>query len=233
MVFHCNFEPSNMTSNALIARRPRKAPPAASLTEEAYRTLKWKILSMEFAPGSFLNEMELAASTGFGRSPIHQALHRLQHDGLVEILPRKGVLVRTWSPQHIRHLIETRVPIEVTAAELAAERATDAELKSLQTLLATGPRLIAKFDRDGLLRLDQEFHRLLATASRNPVLAEVAKALHQRSTLLWFVPISDKHEYEVVQRQHEAILESIRKHDAATAAASMRAHLTGFINLLR
>jgi DNA-binding GntR family transcriptional regulator len=216
---------------ALAAKRHVEAPPGRSLSEEAYRTLKWKILSTELAPGSFLNELELASSTGFGRSPIHQALHRLQHDGLVEIRPRKGVLVRTWSPQHIRDLIETRVPIEVTAVGLAAERATDAEIKSLQVLLATGPRMIAKSDRDGLLRLDQEFHRLLVTASRNPVLAEVAKSLHQRSTLLWFVPISDKQEYEVVQAQHESILKAIRARDPAAAAAAMRAHLIGFINL--
>ena len=203
---------------------------ANSLSEEAYRTLKWKILSMELAPGSFLNEQELAAGTGFGRTPIHQALHRLQHDGLVEIRPRKGVLVRTWSPQHIRDLIETRKPLELTVARLAAERATNAQIKTLQALLATGPHMIAKSDRDGLLRLDQEFHRLLAAAGRNPVLAEVAKALHQRSTLLWFVPIADKREYEVVQVQHEAILKAIRGHDPAAAAAAMDAHLNGFID---
>lgn len=219
-----------MPRTAELARRPVQAHLASSLTEEAYRTLKWKILSMEFVPGSFLNEMELSASMGFGRSPIHQALHRLQHDGLVEIRPRKGVLVRTWSPQHIRDLIETRIPVEITAAKLAAERATNAEVHAMQALLATGPRLIARSDRDGLLRLDQEFHLLIATATRNPVLAEVAKALHQRSTLLWFVPLSDKQEYEAVQAQHEAILESIRMHDAPAAAATMRAHLTGFIN---
>lgn len=224
------MSPPTLPRTAVIAKSPGEVPPGGSLSEEAYRTLKWKILSMEFAPGSFLNELELAASTGFGRSPIHQALHRLQHDGLVEIRPRKGVLVRTWSPQHIRDLIETRIPLEVTAVRLAAERATDAEIKTLQALLGTGPRMIARSDRDGLLRLDQEFHRLLATASRNPVLAEVAKALHQRSTLLWFVPISDKLEYETVQAQHEAILKSIRAHDPAAAAAAMSAHLTGFIN---
>lgn len=219
-----------MPRTAVAAKRNVEATPAGSLSEEAYRTLKWKILRMELAPGSFLNELELASSTGFGRSPIHQALHRLQHDGLVEIRPRKGVLVRTWSPQHIRDLIETRVPVEVAAVRLAAERATDAEIKSMQALLATGPRMIAESDRDGLLRLDQEFHRLLVTASRNPVLAEVAKSLHQRSTLLWFVPISDKQEYEVVQAQHEGILAAVRARDPAAAAAAMRAHLTGFIN---
>ena len=200
------------------------------MAEEAYRTLKWKILSMELPPGSFLNEQELAAATGLGRTPVHQALHRLQIDGLLEIRPRKGILVRTWSPQEIRHLIEARKPLEAAIVRLAAERATEVEIETAQALLATGPRLIARSDRDGLLRLDQEFHRALALACRNPVLVEVLETLHQRSALLWFIPISDRHEYELVQSQHEAILAAVRVHDGAAAAAAREAHLDGFIN---
>jgi DNA-binding GntR family transcriptional regulator len=199
------------------------------MAEEAYRTLKWKILSLELEPGSFLNELELTAATGLGRTPVHQALHRLQFDGLVEIRPRKGVLVRKWSPQQIRHLIEARKPVEAAIVRLAAERATDKEIEAAGRLLATGRRLIAKSDRDGLLRLDQAFHRALASASRNPVLGEVLESLHQRSTLLWFVPLADRPEYEVVQSQHEAILAAVRGRDGAAAAAAMEAHLDGFI----
>jgi DNA-binding GntR family transcriptional regulator len=200
------------------------------MAEEAYRTLKWKILSMELAPGSFLNEQELAAGTGFGRTPVHQALHRLQVDGLVEIRPRKGILVRTWSPQQIRHLIEARKPLETAIVRLAAERATAQDIEAAAELLAAGRKFIRKSDRDALLRLDQEFHRVLAVASRNPVLVEVLESLHQRSALLWYIPISDRHEYELVQAQHEAILAAVRAHDGKAAAAAMDAHLDSFIN---
>jgi DNA-binding GntR family transcriptional regulator len=199
------------------------------MAEEAYRTLKWKILSLELEPGSFLNELELTAATGLGRTPVHQALHRLQFDGLVEIRPRKGILVRKWSPQQIDHLIEARKPVEAAIVRLAAERATEKEIEAAGRLLATGRRLIRKSDRDGLLQLDQAFHRSLALASRNPVLAEVLESLHQRSTLLWFIPIADRPEYEAVQSQHEAILAAVRARDTAAAAAAMEAHLDGFL----
>jgi DNA-binding GntR family transcriptional regulator len=199
------------------------------MAEEAYRTLKWKILSLELEPGSFLNELELTAATGLGRTPVHQALHRLQFDGLVEIRPRKGVVVRKWSPQQIGHLIEARKPVEAAIVRLAAQRATDREIEAAARLLATGRRLILKSDRDGLLQLDQAFHRSLALASRNPVLAEVLESLHQRSTLLWFIPIADRPEYEAVQSQHEAILAAVQARDAAAAAAAMEAHLDGFL----
>lgn len=211
------------------AAKASSSSASVSMAEEAYRTLKWKILSLELEPGSFLNELELTAATGLGRTPVHQALHRLQFDGLVEIRPRKGVLVRKWSAQQIGHLIEARKPVEAAIVRLAAERATDREIEAAGRLLATGRRLIRKSDRDGLLQLDQAFHRSLALASRNPVLGEVLESLHQRSTLLWFIPIADRPEYEAVQSQHEAILAAVRARDAAAAAAAMQAHLDGFL----
>ncbi len=225
-----------MLESTLAARRRRKDAKTSartvsgSLADDAYRLLKWKILSMELGPGSFLNEQELAATTGFGRTPIHQALHRLKYDGLVDIRPRKGVLVRTWSPTDIRHLVEARKPLEEAVVRLAADRATDAEIEATRALLATGHGLIAASDRDGLLRLDQEFHRGLARMSRNPVLAEVVESLHQRSTLLWFIPIADRTEYQAVQAQHEAILKAVAEHRPDDAVVAMRAHLEGFVN---
>lgn len=225
-----------MLESTLAARRRRNDAKTSartvsgSLADDAYRLLKWKILSMELGPGSFLNEQELAATTGFGRTPIHQALHRLKYDGLVDIRPRKGVLVRTWSPTDIRHLVEARKPLEEAVVRLAADRATDAEIEATRALLATGHGLIAASDRDGLLRLDQEFHRALARMSRNPVLAEVVESLHQRSTLLWFIPIADRTEYQAVQAQHEAILMAVAEHRPDDAVVAMRAHLEGFVN---
>jgi DNA-binding GntR family transcriptional regulator len=200
---------------------------ARSLTDEAYRLLKWKILSMEILPGTFLNEQALVESTAFGRAPIHQALHRLQYDGLVEIRPRKGVQVKVWSPADIAHLMEARIPLETAIARLAAMRAADADIADLRDKLATGPALIENLDREGLMRLDQDFHHALAVFAHSPVLAEVAETLHHRSMLLWYLPISGRPEYELVLRQHSAILEAIAAHNSDQAAAAMADHLAG------
>ncbi len=207
----------------------RRRETSGSLSEAAYRLLKWQILSLEIAPGSFLNEQDLAASTGFGRTPIHQALHRLQYDGLVEIRPRKGVIVRSWSPADVRCLIEVRRPLEEAMVRLAAERAALGEIVAARQLLATGRPMIAAGDREGLLRLDHAFHGAIAAMARNPVLAEVVESLHQRSTLLWFLPVSDQPEYEAVQKQHEAILAGISARDGVAAARAMRVHLESFL----
>src|SRR5262245_29961616 len=123
-------------------RRPAKEPPLlaaapkVSLGEEAYEAIKWRILKMEIAPGTFLNVQELANALELGRSPVHYAVLRLQHDGLLEVLPRKGIVVRTWSREDIAQVVEARVPIEVHMVRLAAERADKQQTRALRALLA-------------------------------------------------------------------------------------------------
>ncbi|HTN64820.1 MAG TPA: GntR family transcriptional regulator [Burkholderiaceae bacterium] len=197
-----------------------------SLTEEAYRLLKWKILSMELAPGTFINEQGLVEATGFGRAPIHQALHQLQSDGLVEIRPRKGAQVKVWSPADFQHLMEARIPLECAMVRLAASRAEPSDILDLQEKLDQGPALLQALDRESLMRLDHLFHQSLAAFARSPVLAELVEKLHHRSTLLWYVPISGRKEYEVVLRQHQDILDAVAAHDCDAAAAAMFTHIS-------
>ena len=99
---HAMNKPSAKPVGTIGPKKKGVPSAAVSLTEEAYRLLKWKILSMELAPGTFINEQGLVEATGFGRAPIHQALHQLQYDGLVEIRPRKGAQVKVWSPARFR-----------------------------------------------------------------------------------------------------------------------------------
>jgi len=201
-----------------------------SLTDEAHQFLKWKILTMEIPPGTWLNERHLVESTGFTRAPIHQALHRLQSEGLVEIRPRKGAQVRIWTPQDIAHLMEARIPLELTVVSLACERAKQSELDALTAELAKGPQLLADMDREGLVRLDHTFHQSLAEFARNPVLGELVENVHHRSMLLWAVPLSGYQEYESVMAQHQEILGAITKRDPALATSAMKRHLSSFVS---
>lgn len=200
----------------------------ASLTDQAYERLKWKILTMEIGPGAFLKELDLCADLGFKRAPVHEALQRLRHDRLVDVLPRKGAVVRALSRRDIAHLIEARLPVETAIARLAATRGATDGVGRLGGMLMAGPRLIAANDREGLIRLDRAFHAGLAEAAGNPVLASLAEDLHQRSTMLWHLSVSDRRTYEEVQRQHEAILAAVVARDPDRAAAAVTAHLGHF-----
>lgn len=209
-------------------------PPAAanaSLAEDVYQILKWKILTRKIQPGTLLTEEELCAVVGYGRTPVHQALHRLKHDGLVEILPRKGIVVRTLSLEGIGDLIEARLPLEMEVARLAALRAKPKQVRDLRALLARGADLLKRGDLEGLMTLDRQFHHGLAACAANPVLGELLEILHQRSLILWHVSVPVRGpEYEAVHGEHQAVLDRIAAADADGAALEMRHHLERFLS---
>lgn len=207
----------------------RGGPARSSLSDEAYKALKWRILTLEVPPGALYREEDLCKLLGLGRSPVHQALHRLKYDGLVEILPRKGVVVRSFSPDQINSLIETRLPLEVEMARLAAQRAAPDKVEQLRRRLAEGRELLEKADREGLMTLDRDLHRGMAECTGNPVLVEILENLHHRSLILWHVSVSSGgREYHVVQTEHEQILECIAAHDVEGAGRAMRQHIGRF-----
>ena len=222
---------------AIPARRGRvvhpdigDAPARSLLTDEAYNALKWRILTHDLRPGGLFTEDDLSRLSGFGRSPVHQAVHRLQYDGLVEILPRKGIVVRAYSGRDINQLIEVRLPVEMEMARLAAVRATPEQLKALRALLAKGRSYLKRTDRDGLMALDRNFHHGIAECTGNQVLMDVLENLHPRSRILWFVSVSsDRRAYDVVQEEHEEVLARLEARDAEGAAQAMRRHLEPFL----
>lgn len=200
----------------------------ASLVDQVYEKLKWQILSMELLPGSDLNELDLCKRLKFGRGPVHHALQRLSHDRLVRIRPRKGVVVRALSPRDIEELIEARLPLELAIVRLAAERAGKTEAAALKARLLEGRKLIARRDREGLMKLDHDFHIGLAALTGNAVFEDLIARLHQQSSILWFLQVSDEKTYASVQKEHESILDFIIARDAKGAGTAMMQHLNAF-----
>jgi DNA-binding GntR family transcriptional regulator len=225
----------NVTTQVLDPRSSRapQAPDARSrisLTDDVYSALKWRILTLDLRPGALYREEDLCRLVGYGRSPVHQALHRLKYDGLVEIIPRKGIIVRAYSAQDINDLIETRLPIEMEMARLAARRATQSRIEQLRRRLAEGRAFLTGGDREALMALDRDFHRGIAECTGNKVLIDMLENLHQRSMILWFVTVSsDGRQYDIVQEEHEHVLECIATGDAEAAAEAMRRHLEPFL----
>jgi len=198
------------------------------LADQAYVHLKWKILNQEVPAGTLLNEQALVDATGFGRAPIHHALHRLAYDDLVIIRPRKGVQVRLWADKDIASLIEARLPVERAAVRLACDRITDAAVEEMREQVETTPRLIEEMDREGLLRLDLWFHAAIAKATANPILADTAQRLHQRSTQFWAPSMSGRERYFTVYRQHADIVAAIAMRDPDLADRAISTHINHF-----
>ena len=117
-------------------RRLNRVPDApVSLRDRAYQEIKRRINKMEFRPGAYLNEAQISRTLRIGRTPVHQALDRLMLEGLVQVIPRKGVMVESISLDQVLQIIDVRLVNEPFCVGLAAERATPAELSQLRRLL--------------------------------------------------------------------------------------------------
>jgi DNA-binding GntR family transcriptional regulator len=199
-----------------------------SLRDAAYTAIRHRIMTCAFKPGEFINEAQVSAMLGIGRTPVHQAIDRLMLEGMVIVLPRKGVCVKAVSLDEIMEIIDIRLLNEIYCARLAAQRASRDEVAHLSDVLARAHQWIEAGSTENLMLLDGEFHSVLAKASRNAVLADILLKLHDRSLRFWFLSLDQPGHHQAVQRQHQAILDAIKNKDPQAAEDAMRHHIEEF-----
>ncbi|MBW4709730.1 GntR family transcriptional regulator [Roseobacter sp. YSTF-M11] len=191
--------------------------------EAAYEALIAAIQTGVYAPGHRLREEDVGERLKLSRTPVREALRRLEADGIVEHRPRIGAIVRQLDHAEIVELYEMRVVLERTAAELAARHGTDAEFDTLDDLnqeIATERGNPAR-----AAAINQEFHRGLYLACRNRFLLEAARALNNSLMLLGPTTFTDEERVDTVVRQHQMILDALRAGDIEGAGAAAEAHL--------
>jgi DNA-binding GntR family transcriptional regulator len=203
-----------------------------SLRDQAYSAVKRRIITMRYRPGEYLNEARISDDLGIGRTPVHQALDRLRLEGMVDIIPRKGVIVRPVSLDEVLELIEIRLVNEPYCAALAARRATSEEIAAMQAVLTRTDEHITAHDLEALMDLDREFHMGISRAAKNRVLAELLLQLHERSLRFWFISLNDPHHLLQVRREHGEVLQAIAERDCDAAAVTIRAHIESFRNTI-
>jgi DNA-binding GntR family transcriptional regulator len=196
-----------------------------SLADKAYEAVKRKIITLEFRPGQYLNETAVCKLLRIGRTPVHQAMHRLMLDGLVEIIPRKGVIVRSDSIDEVFDLMEARWVVEPYCAGMAAEQITAEDAEELERTLVVARQHLDSKATEGFMSMDRLFHARIAHAG-NPILSEMLRTLHERSARIWFLNVWTHEDFAATQSEHEAILRAIKNSDKEGAASAMRDHLT-------
>ncbi len=199
-----------------------------SLLDRAYDEIKFRIITCRYRPGEVLSEAAISVELRIGRTPVHQAIQRLMMDGLISIMPRKGVMVRPVSMDEAMEIIGVRLVTECYCASLAANRANDSELKRLQEIVDASEEAVANRDVEQMMLLDREFHDTLARAARNLVLADVLRNLHERSLRFWFISLRDPDHHRKVLAQHRAIVEALQSRQSDAAGNAMREHILAF-----
>jgi GntR family transcriptional regulator, rspAB operon transcriptional repressor len=203
-------------------------PVSVSLRDSAYDAIKHRIITCVFKPGEYLNEAFVSASIGIGRTPVHQAVDRLTQDGLLEVIPRKGVIVKPVSLDEVAQIIDVRRINEPYCARLAAERADHIDISVLGDILNRADAWTEVRNIEQMMLLDREFHMALARAGRNAVLSGILQNLLERSLRFWFISLTAHDHHREVQREHRAIFEAIKAHDPDAAAQAMIEHVDSF-----
>lgn len=201
---------------------------ANSLRDTAYRAIKHRITTCALKPGEYINEAHLSVILGIGRTPVHEAVNRLMHEGMVDVIPRKGVIVKPVSLDESLEIIDVRLLNEGYCARLAADRADRDEILHMSDILAQARQWISARDSEQLMLLDREFHRILARASKNAVLADYVSRLNDRLLRFWFISLNTPGHHESVHRQHEEVLQAVRDRDPIGAERAMRSHIEAF-----
>ena len=201
--------------------------------DRAYDIVRERLVMLDIRPGEPINDDRLAADLGFGRTPVREALKRLERDRLVVAYPRRGTFATAVDMTDLADISEIRKLLEPTAAARAARVATT----DTRTRLAALARAISGIedadDAREVLRHDVHVHREVYRASGNPHLEQILVSLDAHATRIWCMFLDRLPGVAGHVREHAELLEAIVEGDEETAAALTLAHVCGFEAAIR
>lgn len=194
------------------------------LGDSAYERIRGAIRDGQLTPGSRIVESELASWLGVSRTPIREAVLRLEQDGLITYVPRYGLTVASLDYQAVIELYAMREVLEGTAARFAASHASVAELETLKEMLEV-ERSLDDAASDRAARANRQFHQILYFAAHNRFLLKSLNALSDSMMLLGHTTLAMPGRHKTAVEEHMAIVEAITKRQAEAAEHAARAHI--------
>jgi DNA-binding GntR family transcriptional regulator len=191
-----------------------------SLTDRAYSKLEELIVTLQLAPGEVVSEAALSRQLRIGRTPIREALHRLSRERLVNILPRRGIIVSEINVGAQLRLLEVRREIERLVARSAARRASDAERRQFNDLGKAFEAAARSDDATSFMRTDRAFNDLCLVAARNEYAAGTMLLMNSLSRRFWFLHYRQAADMPLAAKLHAAVARAIAKGDAGRAATA-------------
>ena len=208
--------------------------PGTSLATLAYERLKDRLIMLDIAPGEPINDVQLAAELGVGRTPIREALKRLETDHLVVSYPRRGTFATVVNVAELGAISDLRRLLEPHAARRAAENATEPARAAMLVVADEVAHLDPHdADRAGLLARDLDVHRLVYSATANAHLEEVLVRYDNLATRIWCLVIDKLPDLAEHIREHRHLLEAIAAGRADEAAALALEHVSSFERAVR
>ena len=198
-----------------------------SLVDGAYAAMRAAIRDASFAPGYQASEQEIALRLGMSRTPVHEAAIRLQEDGLVRVLPRKGILILALAPDDMREIYDVVIAMDGRAAELVAGLPDSERLAAAQALDAQTDamaRAHASSDLPAWGQADGAFHAALIEQARNGRMSRIVQAINDQSHRARMLTLNLRRTLDASIAEHRRIAAAIRAGDVAEASDAARQH---------
>jgi DNA-binding GntR family transcriptional regulator len=182
---------------------------------------------LELAPFSVIDERALMEELELGRTPIREALHRLAAEGLVNIIPRRGMFVANISITDLQKIFEVRIVLVGFCARLAAQRITEEQIAQMEAILQD-LEPVQNGDSEALMAIDERFQALLYQAADNEFLAETLGRLYAQSLRLWYLALDRLSGVREAIEQHRGVAEALKAGDGERAEALIQQHIAQF-----
>lgn len=211
-------------AGAIVAASPERRP---SLVDDAYAAMRDAIREARFAPGYQASEQEIALRLGMSRTPVHEAAIRLQEDGLVRVLPRRGILILALAPDDVREIYDVIIALEGRAAERVAGLPEPERLRAADDLDARTAEMAEAHGRGDLPawgRADGAFHAGLIAHAGNGRMSRIVQAINDQSHRARMLTLNLRRNLDASVSEHRRIAEAVRAGDVDEALATARRH---------
>jgi DNA-binding GntR family transcriptional regulator len=209
---------------------------AKSLPENIFDAIRDRIVYGVYPPGASLPEKDLCEEFDVSRTPLREAILRLQDMKLVTVIPRFGTRVAPIDIHEIRCAFEVKTRLEGLAGELAAERIRSEKLGELKDVITEAGRLLREDEgerHERLIEIEAQFHRIVLDAAENPVLEEFLHNLHYRCARLWSSALSEVVPNRDILEQLNAVCQALGRRDGAGARRQMESHVQYFVEKIK
>ena len=195
------------------------------LRDVVFENLREAILEGNLKPGQRLMEVQLAEQLGVSRTPVREAIRKLELEGLVVMIPRKGAYVANMSLKDVIDVLEIRSSLEGLAASLSAERITDEDIKTLESIVEEFEQNVDESNVEALLKNDVEFHECIFKSTNNKKLHQLINSLWEQVYRFRVTYISDYDSTVNIIEEHKMILDAIKKGDSEMAKKYAMEHI--------
>lgn len=195
------------------------------LRDVVFQTLRQAILKGELQPGERLMEIKLAERLGVSRTPIREAIRKLELEGLVVMIPRKGAAVANITEKDTKDVLEVRRTLEMFAVEVACDRITEEQLEELKEAAKAFEASKGSMDVIRIAETDMKFHEIIYEATQNDRLVQMLNNLRENMYRYRIEYLKDPNYYDSLVGEHREILKAIETNDKESARVRMRDHI--------